>query len=61
VVEVAGVPTTVVDTTGAGDAFAAGLLSAWIAGAAPRDALLAGARLGALAVGRVGARPLLRS
>lgn len=47
----------VVDTTGAGDAFTAGLLSAWLAGAAPGDALAAGNRLGALAVTRVGARP----
>jgi sugar/nucleoside kinase (ribokinase family) len=56
-VEVPGVPATVVDATGAGDAFAAGLLAAWTAGAAPADALLAGARLGALAVSQVGARP----
>ncbi|GAB1693802.1 carbohydrate kinase family protein [Krasilnikovia sp. M28-CT-15] len=47
----------VVDPTGAGDAFAAGLLAAWCAGAQPRAALAAGAALGAEAVSRVGARP----
>ncbi|WP_412747080.1 carbohydrate kinase family protein [Krasilnikovia sp. MM14-A1004] len=47
----------VVDPTGAGDAFAAGLLVAWCAGGDPRAALAAGAALGAEAVCRVGARP----
>jgi sugar/nucleoside kinase (ribokinase family) len=56
-VEVPGEPTTVVDPTGAGDAFAAGLLRAWLAGASPEASLRAGTRLGALAVGRVGGRP----
>jgi ribokinase len=51
----AGVP--VADPTGAGDAFAAGLLAAWCGGASPAEALEAGAALGAEAVGRVGARP----
>lgn len=46
-----------VDPTGAGDAFAAGLLSAWCAGAEPAAALAAGAALGAEAVRRLGARP----
>lgn len=46
-----------VDPTGAGDAFAAGLLDAWCAGAAPGAALTAGSALGAEAVRRVGARP----
>ena len=45
------------DATGAGDAFAAGLLAAWCAGASPDAALRAGAALGAQAVARVGARP----
>jgi ribokinase len=45
------------DPTGAGDAFAAGLLAAWCGGASPADALTAGARLGAAAVARIGARP----
>jgi ribokinase len=50
-------PADVVDPTGAGDAFAAGLLAAWLGGASPAQALVAGARLGALAVSQVGARP----
>jgi sugar/nucleoside kinase (ribokinase family) len=45
------------DPTGAGDAFAAGLLAAWCSGAGPRAALAAGAALGAEAVARIGARP----
>jgi sugar/nucleoside kinase (ribokinase family) len=44
------------DTTGAGDAFAAGLLAARIAGAEPADALGAGCALAAEAVARQGAR-----
>ncbi|MEU2611703.1 PfkB family carbohydrate kinase [Micromonospora sp. NPDC007271] len=50
-----GVP--VVDVTGAGDAFAAGLLTAWLAGADPRAALSRAGDLGALAVSSTGARP----
>ncbi|SBT38365.1 carbohydrate kinase family protein [Micromonospora narathiwatensis] len=50
-----GVP--VVDVTGAGDAFAAGLLTAWRAGADPRAALSRAGDLGALAVSSIGARP----
>lgn len=34
------------DTTGAGDAFNAGLLAAWVSGAEPRDALAAGVAAG---------------
>jgi len=52
-------PVHVVDATGAGDAFAAGLLAAWSAGADPRAALVQGCRLGAYVVGIVGARPSL--
>jgi ribokinase len=44
------------DTTGAGDAFAAGLLAARLAGAAPADALAAGCALAAEAVARAGGR-----
>jgi len=45
------------DPTGAGDAFAAGLLAAWRSGAEPDEALAAGAALGARAVAQAGARP----
>ncbi len=47
----------VVDTTGAGDAFAAGWLAARRAGADPRTALTAACAMGARAVSRTGARP----
>jgi ribokinase len=45
------------DTTGAGDAFAAGFLAARLAGAAPEAALDAGSRLAGRAVRTPGARP----
>jgi ribokinase len=51
-------PADVVDTTGAGDAFAAGLLAAWLADPAgdPARALDAGLARAAQIVGRLGAR-----
>jgi sugar/nucleoside kinase (ribokinase family) len=54
---VTGVRVPMVDPTGAGDAFAAGLLQAWCSGADPEAALEAGAALGSAAVGRIGGRP----
>ena len=57
VVAVPAEPTATIDPTGAGDAFAAGLLSAWLSGADPEAALRAGAGLGAHAVRAVGTRP----
>ena len=47
----------VVDTTGAGDAFAAGFLLPWREGRPPAEALAAGNRVASHAVSRVGARP----
>ena len=52
--------TAVTDTTGAGDAFAAGLIAARQAGAEPREALAAGCRLAARAVATPGGRPPAR-
>ena len=49
-----------VDTTGAGDAFAAGLLAARADGAEPAEQLAAGCALAARAVGVPGARPWVR-
>lgn len=47
----------VVDSTGAGDAFAAGFIAADLAGAAIEGALQAGVRAGAAAVTEVGGQP----
>lgn len=46
-----------VDSTGAGDAFAAGFLAAELRGAAPEHCLQAGIEFGARAVSRVGGQP----
>jgi sugar/nucleoside kinase (ribokinase family) len=45
------------DTTGAGDAFAAGFLASWLLHPEPETALAGGNRLAAMAVTRVGGRP----
>ena len=52
-----GFPVDAVDSTGAGDAFAAGWIAAVRAGAPPEAALADAVRAGATAVTRVGARP----
>jgi sugar/nucleoside kinase (ribokinase family) len=50
-------PADCVDSTGAGDAFDAALLAAWLGGASPKDALRAGTAAGAHVVATIGAHP----
>lgn len=56
-IDVAAAPAAVVDTTGAGDALAAGYLARVHLGADPDEALHAGVALAAKAVAQAGARP----
>jgi sugar/nucleoside kinase (ribokinase family) len=50
-------PAAARDSTGAGDAFLAGFLAAWLAGAPPERCLARGIALGAGAVTRLGGQP----
>jgi len=51
------VPADCVDSTGAGDAFDAGLLTAWLSGKSTVDILRTAVSVGSRAVGKVGAQP----
>lgn len=57
VVTASAAPITAVDSTGAGDAFAAGVLAQLLAGAAIEAALASGNSMAATAITRAGARP----
>lgn len=61
VIEMPALRVGVVDTTGAGDSFAAGFLAARIAGADVAGCLRAGTQLAARAITQVGARPAMRA
>jgi sugar/nucleoside kinase (ribokinase family) len=61
VVTVPAEPVECVDSTGAGDAFDAATLVAWLAGQAPDAVLRAGVAAGTAAVRQVGARPAASS
>jgi fructokinase len=56
-IRVAAAPASVLDTTGAGDAYAAGFLAALTKGESLHAAGMLGAKAAALAISRIGARP----
>ncbi|KAA0099596.1 sugar kinase [Mycolicibacterium sp. P1-18] len=53
-VSVPALPTTVVDTTGCGDSFNAGMIAALLSGCSPEDAALVGSACGALVASGLG-------
>jgi fructokinase len=57
ITRIGAVPTAVVDTTGAGDAYAAGFMTAYAQGKPVKEAGELGARAAALTISQIGARP----
>jgi sugar/nucleoside kinase (ribokinase family) len=56
-VRLAAAPAEVVDSTGAGDAFAGGFLAGWLAGGDVAECMARAVATAARAVGRIGGRP----